>query len=125
MVCYIQEGDIFKIPHVQSYAHGCNCAGAMGKGIAVQFKERFPEMFTQYKDLCKNGEFGVGDVYKYDYGKGFVYNLGTQRSWKEKAKSEYVEKSLRTMMYLALEDFVSEIALLAIGSGLGGWNGIM
>lgn len=34
-------------------AHGCNCAGAMGKGIALDFKRRFPKMFTEYKALCK------------------------------------------------------------------------
>ena len=31
MVCYIEEGDIFQIPQIKNYAHGCNCAGAMGK----------------------------------------------------------------------------------------------
>ena len=38
MIRYIEKGDIFRIDGVSSYAHGCNCAGAMGKGIAVQFK---------------------------------------------------------------------------------------
>ena len=45
MVYYIQEGDIFRIPQIRNYAHGCNCAGAMGKGIALQFKDRFPQMY--------------------------------------------------------------------------------
>ena len=35
MIRYIEKGDIFRIEGVSSYAHGCNCAGAMGKGIAV------------------------------------------------------------------------------------------
>ncbi len=37
MIKYIEKGDIFNISGVSSYAHGCNCAGAMGKGIALQF----------------------------------------------------------------------------------------
>ena len=40
MVFYIQEGDIFNIPQIRNYAHGCNCAGAMGKGIALQFRKQ-------------------------------------------------------------------------------------
>ena len=49
MVYYIQEGDIFRISQVCNFAHGCNCAGVMGKGIALQFKKRFPQMYEQYK----------------------------------------------------------------------------
>ena len=59
MVHYIQEGNIFKIPQVRSYAHGCNCVGAMGKGIALQFKVKFLEMYEQYKALCKENKYKV------------------------------------------------------------------
>ncbi|MCM1489989.1 MAG: hypothetical protein NC095_04095 [Muribaculum sp.] len=41
MVKLIEKGNIFKIEGVTSYAHGCNCAGAMGKGIALQFRAKF------------------------------------------------------------------------------------
>lgn len=44
MIRYIEKGDIFRIDGVSSYAHGCNCAGAMGKGIAVQFKSKYPDI---------------------------------------------------------------------------------
>ena len=53
MIRYIEKGDIFRIDGVSSYAHGCNCAGAMGKGIAVQFKSKYPDMYLEYKQLCK------------------------------------------------------------------------
>lgn len=52
MIRYIEKGDIFRIEGVSSYAHGCNCAGAMGKGIAVQFKDKYPDMYLEYKLLC-------------------------------------------------------------------------
>ena len=51
MIRYIEKGDIFRIDGVSSYAHGCNCAGAMGKGIAVQFKSnkcRFKCIIQKY-----------------------------------------------------------------------------
>lgn len=120
MIHYIEYGDIFKIPGVTSYAHGCNCAGAMGKGIALQFKAKFPEMYFEYKRLCDNGEFNPGDVYAYNYGSGYVFNLGTQVTWRTKAKLEYIESAIDKMMEIAESVDVDKIALPAIGAGLGG-----
>lgn len=80
MVCFIKEGDIFALNEVSSFAHGCNCAGAMGKGIVLQFKGRFPEMYKEYKMLCQCGQFNPCDVFDYNYGEGYVYNLATQQT---------------------------------------------
>jgi O-acetyl-ADP-ribose deacetylase (regulator of RNase III) len=126
MVRYIEYGNIFEIDEVYNYAHGCNCAGAMGKGIAVQFKEKFPEMYRKYKHLCEEGQFTLGDVFEYNYGKGYVFNLGTQKSWKTKAELSAVEQSLTSMLLFASENKVSEIALPKIGAGLGGlkWDDV-
>lgn len=44
MIQFIERGDIFNIEGVNNYAHGCNCAGAMGKGIALQLKNKYPKM---------------------------------------------------------------------------------
>lgn len=122
MVKIIEEGNIFKIEGVTSYAHGCNCAGAMGKGIALQFRAKFPDMYRIYKQMCKSGRFNLGDVYDYDYGGGHVYNLGTQKSWGPCAKLRYIEESVRKMCELAIADNIDAIALPAIGAGLGGLN---
>ena len=126
MVIYIKEGDIFKVDGVTSYAHGCNCAGAMGKGIAVQFKTKYPEMYKTYKQMCKTGTYQPGDVYDFDYGKGHVYNLGTQVSWKTSAKLEYIQKALTNMLLCAERYNVKAIAMPAIGAGLGGlkWDDV-
>ena len=121
MIFYIQ-GDIFKISQVVNYAHGCNCAGAMGKGIALQFKMRYPHMYSQYKDLCHSGVFSVGNVFEFNYGKGFIFNLGTQKSWKEGAKIEYVKEACKKMMEIATKNNIRSIAMPAIGAGLGGLN---
>lgn len=42
-------GDLFAQPDLRALAHGCNCAGAMGKGIAVPFKQRWPRMYEEYR----------------------------------------------------------------------------
>lgn len=46
------QGDMFAMPHIRALAHGCNGAGAMGKGIAVEFRPRFPAMDTEHEERC-------------------------------------------------------------------------
>lgn len=120
MIKIIERGNIFTIDGILNYAHGCNCAGAMGKGIALQFRNKFPEMYSQYKLLCKNLKFHPGDVFDYKYELGHIYNLGTQLSWKSKAKLEYIRLSVSRMCELAIKDNVTKIAMPTIGCGLGG-----
>ena len=127
---YIDKGDIFLIPGVTSYAHGCNCAGAMGKGIAVQFRKKFPDMYMRYHNMCLSGNFNPGDVYDYQYSSdGHVYNLATQKYYGtngQYAKLQYIEKSVSKMMELAESFGVKSIALPKIGAGLGGldWDDV-
>ncbi len=83
-------------------------------------------MYVKYKQLCKEGEFCPGDVFDYDYGGGHIYNLGTQVTWRTRAEIEYIEGSLDRMLYLAVCNDVKEIAMPAIGAGLGGlkWDDV-
>ncbi|MDE5701742.1 MAG: macro domain-containing protein [Bacteroides sp.] len=122
MVRYVKEGNIFTLSGVKCYAHGCNCVGAMGKGIALQFKMKYPQMYRLYKTKCADGTFTVGDVFEYVTGDEHIYNLGTQKSWKTKAELEAIRKSVDTMLKLATQDNVKSIAMPKIGAGLGGLN---
>ena len=126
MVRYIEKGNIFNLDEVRGYAHGCNCAGAMGKGIALQFREKYPEMYKQYVSLCKIGQFKPGDVFDYYTDGIHIYNLGTQKTWRTKAEPEYIRTSLRKMLELAIADHVPSIAMPAIGAGLGSlpWDSV-
>lgn len=83
-------------------------------------------MYLEYKQLCKENKFCPGDVFDYDYGNGHIYNLGTQATWRTRAKIEYIEKALIQMLELAKRDNVTAIALPAIGAGLGGlkWDDV-
>jgi len=126
MIIYIEQDNIFKLQDISNYAHGCNCAGAMGRGIALQFKEKFPKMYIEYKKMCKEGLFSLGEVYIYKYAKGTVFNLGTQATWKTKANIKAVESSLSKMLFYAHNNNIIKIALPKIGAGLGGlnWNDV-
>jgi O-acetyl-ADP-ribose deacetylase (regulator of RNase III) len=105
---------------IGNYAHGCNCAGAMGRGIAVQFRKKFPKMYQEYKQLCSEGSFGLGDIFPYHYDGGCVFNLGTQLHWRDKAEIWAIEESLRKMISYSLANGIVDIALPRIGAGLGG-----
>jgi O-acetyl-ADP-ribose deacetylase (regulator of RNase III) len=120
MVKFIKEGNIFRIVNIKNYAHGCNCAGAMGKGIALTFKEKFPEMYFEYKTLCKNGNFKLGDVFLYQYEDGFIFNLGTQLSWKTYVNYDGLSAALKKMFDIASSHMITPIVLPKIGAGLGG-----
>ncbi|MBD5370127.1 MAG: macro domain-containing protein [Bacteroides sp.] len=122
MVNFIEAGNIFSIEGVSNYAHGCNCAGAMGKGIALEFKRRFPEMYREYRKRCLRKEFRPGDVFGYCYGDGYVYNLATQLRMGPHATLDNIRNSIRLMLEMANENEVRDIALPAIGAGIGGLN---
>jgi O-acetyl-ADP-ribose deacetylase (regulator of RNase III) len=114
------EGDLFATRDLRAWGHGCNCAGAMGAGIAVEFKRRFPRMFEEYKQRCADGRFGLGDVFVWSEGESTVYNLGTQEHWRKKAQLAAVSKAVGRMVSLAEKSGVRRIALPRIGAGLGG-----
>jgi O-acetyl-ADP-ribose deacetylase (regulator of RNase III) len=122
MVMYIEQGNIFNLQDMPNYSHGCNCAGAMGKGIALQFKEKFPKMYIEYKKLYKEELFSLGDIYTYNYGNGIIFNFGTQATWKIKADINAIESSLIKMLSYAYQNNIFKISLPKIGAGLGGLN---
>ncbi|MCB9601486.1 MAG: macro domain-containing protein [Sandaracinus sp.] len=113
-------GDLFAAPDLDALAHGCNCAGAMGKGIAIEFRARFPKMYAEYKNRCLAGTFALGDVFCWRSGAVTVFNLGTQKSWRTKAELGAIEQALRTMVDEAQTLGVRRIGLPRIGAGLGG-----
>lgn len=114
------KGDLFGASGLDALAHGCNCAGAMGKGIAVEFRKRFPEMYAEYKERCVRGRFNLGDVFAWTHEPITVFNLGTQKTWRTKADLTAVKTSLKAMIQLAEQAGVRRVGLPRIGAGLGG-----
>ncbi|WP_426755274.1 macro domain-containing protein [Myxococcus sp. Y35] len=114
------KGDLLRQDGLHALAHGCNCAGAMGKGIAVEFRARFPEMYAEYKQRCTDGRFNLGDVFTWTGADVTVFNLGTQRTWRTKADLQAIEKAVSTMVQQAEAMGIGMIGLPRIGAGLGG-----
>jgi O-acetyl-ADP-ribose deacetylase (regulator of RNase III) len=107
----------------EALAHGCNCAGSMGAGIAVGFKERYPKMFEEFKRRCKARppEFTLGDVFLWrEDGKPAVFNLATQPRPGRGATYPIVEAALKALRTAADEAGIRSIAMPRIAAGYGG-----
>lgn len=115
-----RTGDLFAQPDLTALAHGCNCAGAMGKGIAVPFKQRWPRMYAEYKTRCDEKRFRPGDVFVWQEGGATVFNLGTEQHWRTGARLEHIERAVAAMAREAASLGVTRVGMPRIGADLGG-----
>lgn len=113
------KGDIFQKKNLCALAHGCNCAGAMGKGLAKEIRQRWPRMYEEYRRRCLTGEFNLGNVFVWQENGFTIFNLATQKTWKTKADIAAIEKALVEMVRLSEEMQISSIGIPRIGAGLG------
>ncbi|MHA1677011.1 MAG: macro domain-containing protein, partial [Candidatus Njordarchaeales archaeon] len=79
-----------------------NCKGVMGKGLALEFKKRFPEMYKEYRRKCEEGEIRIGYIHLYEIRQKridspfkFILNFPTKKDWRHKSKTEYIEEGLK------------------------------
>lgn len=118
------SGDLFRNRmNAQAFAHGCNCQGSMGAGIAVGFKERYPRMYEAYRALCKSDprEFNVGDCFLWMDDSPHVFNLATQENyWRSRATYDAIRAALTSMRTQADLHAITSIAMPRIGAGHGG-----
>lgn len=118
MITY-KQGDIFK-SKAQTLVATVNCVGVMGKGLAKEFKQRFPEMFKEYSKACKRGELKKGKLFLYDYLDTKILCFPTKDNWKGPSKYEFIEEGLITLRNNYTEWGIASIAIPPLGSGLGG-----
>ncbi|MEV1010449.1 macro domain-containing protein [Streptomyces sp. NPDC049881] len=119
-----REGDLFSavtLADADALAHGVNCAGAMGRGIAVAFRDRWPAMYEDYRAACRDGRLVPGAVLPWRAPDGlWVYNLGTQKHWRSPARLPDVRAAVTAMVAHAAGHGVRRIALPRVAAGLGG-----
>jgi O-acetyl-ADP-ribose deacetylase (regulator of RNase III) len=115
-----QKGDLFHTEGLRAYAHGCNCAGTMDAGVAVAFKRRWPRMFEEYVERCKDDRLHLGDVFVWSEGDEVVYNLAIQQHWKAKSKLAALVRAVGKMTKLAEQAGVARVGMPRLGAGLGG-----
>lgn len=118
MINYV-KGDLFAA-EAQTLAHGCNSIGKMGRGIAIEFRTRYPEMYEQYRTMCRKRSLKPGDVYFYQSpdSRPRVLNLITQQGL-DGARLEYIDNCFQNILENYEEWGVTHISMPRIGAGLG------
>lgn len=120
MIEYI-EGDIFESP-AQVIVNTVNTVGVMGKGVALSYKKRYPEMFESYKTVCEQGLLKIGKLmlfYEADY---WVLLFPTKENWRQPSKLEYIEAGLQKFVQSYAAKGITSVAFPRLGCGNGELN---
>ena len=118
-----ETGDILS-SSAQCLVNTVNCEGFMGKGIAYQFKEQFPENNKYYVAACKSGKFSVGQILFFSENDKIIANFPTKDKWREKSQYSYISTGLDSLLKGIVENNITSIAIPPLGCGNGGldWN---
>lgn len=117
----IINGNIFNTK-AQTIVNTVNCVGVMGKGIALVFKLRYPVMFEQYQEYCKQKLIAVGKlwIYKGEASDPWVLNFPTKTHWKLPSEYKYIEEGLQKFVDTYKAKGITSIAFPLLGANNGG-----
>jgi O-acetyl-ADP-ribose deacetylase (regulator of RNase III) len=120
-----KTGDILRAD-VEALVNTVNCVGIMGRGIALQFKNDFPENFKAYEAACAREEVQPGKMFVFETrtltNPKFIINFPTKRHWRGKSRMEDIDSGLKALVEEIRTRDVRSIAIPPLGSGLGGLN---
>lgn len=124
MINYTQ-GNIFEVD-ADCLVNTVNCEGVMGKGIAFQFKKKYPKNNLSYQKACNNGTLEVGKIHYYRENDKVIINFPTKNKWREVSRVEYITTGLDAMLELLPTLDVRVVAIPALGCGNGGlvWSDV-
>ncbi|OGT19683.1 MAG: Appr-1-p processing protein [Gammaproteobacteria bacterium RBG_16_57_12] len=109
---------------VEAVVNTVNTVGVMGKGIALMFKEAFPDNFQRYEAACKAKEVRVGHMFVTErrelMGPKWIVNFPTKQNWRQPSKLEWVVDGLIDLRAFILDRGIRSIAIPPLGSGNGG-----
>ncbi len=117
---HLVDVDIFTLK-VDAIVNPINSDGVMGKGLALQFKKLYPEMFKKYQTLCIQGKLDIGKLFVYTDSQDYKYivNLPTKKQWRLASKLHYIDEGLYKLAKFISEKQVMSIAIPALGCGCG------
>src|SRR5713226_5227204 len=120
-----RTGDILRA-NAEALVNTVNCVGIMGRGVALQFKNEFPENFKAYEAACAREEVQPGRMFVFETGTmtnpKFIINFPTKRHWRGKSRIEDIDSGLKALVKEIRVRKIRSIAVPPLGSGLGGLN---
>lgn len=118
MISYIDRGDILNlnIKH-NAIVNPVNCVGAMGKGLALQFKEKYPLNYKAYRSYCFNNQMKLGKSFIFFENEKKIINFPTKGHWSKPSKLSYIEAGLKDLVTRLDEEDVIVFPLLGCGEG--------
>jgi O-acetyl-ADP-ribose deacetylase (regulator of RNase III) len=122
-------GDILNAD-VEALVNTVNCVGIMGRGIALQFKNMFPENFEAYAQACASDQLAPGKMFIFKTGHltnpRYIINFPTKRHWRGKSRIEDIRAGLKALIAEINRLNIKSIAIPPLGSGLGGldWDDV-
>ncbi|ECY6337593.1 type II toxin-antitoxin system antitoxin DNA ADP-ribosyl glycohydrolase DarG [Salmonella enterica] len=118
-----RHGDILQ-SETEAIINTVNCVGVMGRGIALQFKNAYPDNFKAYAAACKAGQVIPGKMFVFETGRltgpRYIINFPTKRHWKGKSRIEDIVAGLDDLVSVIRHYDIHSIAIPRLGSGLGG-----
>lgn len=118
MLTYL-KGDIFNSP-AKVLVNTVNTVGVMGKGIALEFKKRYPEMFKLYQSKCDDKSFDIGNLLLWKKDEKWVLLFPTKKHWRSPSKLSDIEKGLKKFAQNYDKLGIESIAFPKLGCGNGG-----
>lgn len=109
----------------QALVNTVNTVGVMGKGIALQFKNQFPDNYKIYAKACKENQFQIGQLlitteHSLLKGDKIIINFPTKTDWRKPSELSYIEKGIIQLVEEIKIRNIKSIAIPPLGAGNGG-----
>jgi O-acetyl-ADP-ribose deacetylase (regulator of RNase III) len=129
-----KSGDIFTCG-THAIVNPINCVGTMGAGLALAFKQRYPQMFRFYKEACDNKEIRVGEMWAWRDSRletilladgrtiiepEWIINFPTKDKWQNPSKLDWISDGLDDLKRHVTIKRIESLAIPALGCGKGG-----
>jgi O-acetyl-ADP-ribose deacetylase (regulator of RNase III) len=119
----LKKGNLLEAD-TEALVNTVNTVGVMGKGIALQFRQAFPENFRAYEAACKRGQVQPGRMFVFHtntlHNPKIIVNFPTKRHWKGKSKIEDIDSGLKDLIDVVNREQIKSIAVPPLGCGNGG-----
>ncbi|MBI3326663.1 MAG: macro domain-containing protein, partial [Nitrospinae bacterium] len=118
----LKHGDIRK-QDAEALVNTVNCVGVMGRGVALQFRNVYPENYKAYRESCARREIQPGRMFVFDLNRlvnpRLIINFPTKRHWKGKSRLDDVRSGLQDLVKVLQQHKVDSVAVPPLGCGLG------